>query len=523
MQNMKGIIYTRVSSDEQVKGTSLDTQEAACRAYCESRGIEVLKVFREEGASAKTAERKILIEALEYCRINKGKVQAFVVWKLDRFARDSGDHHHVKRQLKVNGTTLHSATESIGETPTEEFLENMIAAAAQFDNGVRRQRSMNGMKAKLLQGIWPWRPPLGYIVSHFNRQDLKKTEPNHPDPIIFPIVQKGLKAYATGNFSQAEIVRMFEADGLHLILKKKRLHQQMLQRIVTYQIHFYAGILVNPWPSADGKDQYVKGLHKPMITEDELERILVIRTGRMPNQVKKNRFNPKFTLRRTVLCATCGHPLTGSSPMGRRVRYPYYHCYNRDCPRRSKGIPAGQVEDKFVEELFEVAPSEEQFANFSAIVLEEWAKHGAQFNANIDRHNAQLAVLEKQRERVYEMREDGSYTPEEFRERKTEVENKISEMRVALASAKMEQFDLDEALSFAKKQVSDLPHLWKDLSPELRLRFQKLVFPEGISYSPEKSFGIAKLGCIFELSQLSTAENSQLGCLLERSGNYFAF
>jgi len=79
---MKGIIYTRVSSDEQVKGTSLEFQEELCRKYCEQKGIEVLAVFREEGASAKTADRAEFLRAIEFCRKNKGKVDAFVVAKV---------------------------------------------------------------------------------------------------------------------------------------------------------------------------------------------------------------------------------------------------------------------------------------------------------------------------------------------------------------------------------------------------------------------------------------------------------
>ncbi|MSU44944.1 recombinase family protein, partial [Candidatus Nomurabacteria bacterium] len=51
---MKGIIYVRVSSEEQVKGTSLEFQEESCRKYCKDKSIEVIKVFREEGASAKS-------------------------------------------------------------------------------------------------------------------------------------------------------------------------------------------------------------------------------------------------------------------------------------------------------------------------------------------------------------------------------------------------------------------------------------------------------------------------------------
>ena len=51
---MKAVVYTRVSSNEQVKGTSLEDQESKCRKYCLEKGIEILKVFREEGESAKT-------------------------------------------------------------------------------------------------------------------------------------------------------------------------------------------------------------------------------------------------------------------------------------------------------------------------------------------------------------------------------------------------------------------------------------------------------------------------------------
>ncbi len=98
---MKAIIYIRVSSDEQVKGTSLDYQEEICRKYCKEKNIEVLEVFREEGASAKSTKRVEFLRAIEYCRKNKGKVQAFVVAKVDRFARNTEDHYMVRKVLKV--------------------------------------------------------------------------------------------------------------------------------------------------------------------------------------------------------------------------------------------------------------------------------------------------------------------------------------------------------------------------------------------------------------------------------------
>ncbi len=70
---MKGIIYTRVSSDEQIKGTSLDFQEEVCRNYCKEKGIEVLAVYREEGASAKSAERAEFLRSIEFSERTKAK------------------------------------------------------------------------------------------------------------------------------------------------------------------------------------------------------------------------------------------------------------------------------------------------------------------------------------------------------------------------------------------------------------------------------------------------------------------
>jgi site-specific DNA recombinase len=41
----KAIIYCRVSSVEQVDGTSLESQERMCREYADRQGIEVIEVL----------------------------------------------------------------------------------------------------------------------------------------------------------------------------------------------------------------------------------------------------------------------------------------------------------------------------------------------------------------------------------------------------------------------------------------------------------------------------------------------
>jgi site-specific DNA recombinase len=61
------VVYLRVSTEEQVENYSLDTQAEICQKEAERRGLGLIKVFREEGRSAKNIQgRPTLIELLEY-------------------------------------------------------------------------------------------------------------------------------------------------------------------------------------------------------------------------------------------------------------------------------------------------------------------------------------------------------------------------------------------------------------------------------------------------------------------------
>src|SRR3982751_3435981 len=97
------VIYVRVSTKEQTENLSLPTQLTACEEYCQRQGFEVLARFREEGESAKTADRTELQKLLQFCRTNKGAVQFVVVFNLTRFARDKYDHFALRAHLKSLG------------------------------------------------------------------------------------------------------------------------------------------------------------------------------------------------------------------------------------------------------------------------------------------------------------------------------------------------------------------------------------------------------------------------------------
>lgn len=497
---MKGIIYIRVSSEEQVKGTSLEHQDELCRNYCASKGIDVVGTYREEGASAKTADRAEFLRAIEYCRKNKGKIDAFVVYKVDRFARNTEDHFYVRKMLIEYGVTLHSVTEPIGNNPAEKFIETVLAGSAEFDNAVRTQRCVDGMIAKFNQGISPFTPPVGYKCPYTKKRGEKKNEPDRPDEELFPIIQKGLKAFSTGNYTQAEMMQLFDKLGLARIRGKKTI-PQFVSKIFGKYLKFYAGILTNPWTKEE-----IKGLHKPMITREELFKIKALLSGKGLN-VKHVRKNPQFPLRGTVICGHCGRMLTGSCSRGNGGKYLYYHCYNKDCPSYGRGIPKEDLETEFIGYLEKITPKQKFLDIFKKTVLNLWKEKVNDFETDTCKYEQLLSTLEDKRKRIFEMREDGSYTKEEFQERKEEVENEIMATKISLSETRIDKFDIEAALSYANNFISNLGKQWFDLAQSQR-RFQNMVFPEGIIYKRNEGFRTTRLGLIYELNRTSNGDIS---------------
>ena len=502
---MKGVIYTRVSSDEQVNGTSLDFQEEQCRKYCADKDVEVLTVFREEGASAKSTDRAEFLRAIEYCRKNKGNVGAFVVAKVDRFARNTEDHFRVRKQLLEYGVTLHSVSEPIGQDPVGKLIETILAGTSDFDNAIRRQRCSDGMSARVDGGIYPWHPPVGYACQNAKKQGLKKSVPDEPHKITFPIIQRGLQEMAAGLHNKIGLARRLDELGLAKARGKKTSPQFADALVEEHRLKFYAGWIWHPW-----KMEYKRGLHTPMIDDECVYKILAILSGKRQS-VAHNRHNPLFPLRGWALCSSCGRKLTGSSSRGEHGGiYHFYHCFNRECYVRGKGIRKDDLEKAFTAHLTKVTPREDWLAMFRASVVDYWKEQGVSFAQDVDTYERKLKMLDEKRKRIFDMREDGSYDKEEFQERKAEVENDILATKISLSEARIEQFDVEAAVTYATDFIRDLARQWVDLPHQLQPKFQNLIFPAGFTYDKKIGIGTPKLGYIYKLNQASATLNTPL-------------
>src|SRR5687768_6379123 len=99
----KAAIYTRVSTDKQEQGASLNVQLEACRSYCEQHGLVVVKEFRDV-LSGLNPTRPEYQEAVKLARSNA--VSKLVVWRFDRLGRDEAEYMTQLRDLRRLGVDV---------------------------------------------------------------------------------------------------------------------------------------------------------------------------------------------------------------------------------------------------------------------------------------------------------------------------------------------------------------------------------------------------------------------------------
>jgi len=123
----KCAIYLRVEGEHLSDGRlSLDEQEASCRTFCKSQGIQVSdeNIYRDI-ASGSQADRPGLQAMLK--AVKNHEFETVVVYKIDRLARKLPLFTSIINEL--SDVELRSATEPIETgTPMGKMMMNMLAS-----------------------------------------------------------------------------------------------------------------------------------------------------------------------------------------------------------------------------------------------------------------------------------------------------------------------------------------------------------------------------------------------------------
>lgn len=298
------LLYTRVSSDDQIKGTSLSVQLAEMKKFCAEQGYRIVGHFEDAGESAKTADRPGLIRSL--IEAKKIKADAFVVHKLDRLSRNATDGLSIKAALQKHGCSLVSISEPAGVDPAGQFFSTVLFAAAQFDNDIRGARSRSGMVSIAERGGWSFLAPFGFKLVR-RSDNLPVLEITHENPHA---VAQVLSGYADG-------VIAYPAATVQL----RRLGFDAEKSYAVFKQPVYGGILRSRLTLTD-----VVAAFPGFVPPETWYRLEQRRAAEAKKPNVRMMDNEGFPL--TVLrCPVCGKRLKGSfSKSGTGRKYPYYFC-----------------------------------------------------------------------------------------------------------------------------------------------------------------------------------------------------
>ena len=314
------VLYIRVSTEEQRKfGFSIETQTQTCLEFAQREGFCVRRIFTEdEGLSAGNLNRPEAQKMLKYCNDKNNKINAIIVWRLERLSRFNVDYHGTIRPILINrNIKLLSATEFNADTIEGEYMRNIMMCNAEYELSLIRFRTKENMKTIAKGGRRPAKAPIGYLNYHEKVDEKTIKKYIIVDDKIAPFIKRAFELYSTGMYS-------FETLGDYLYLegfKNPKTGEKYPARKFEWLLHnpFYIGKFT--W----GGELY-EGNHTPIISKELFYRVQAM----FENIDRTKKHDVQFAYTGLIKCADCDCYYTAQFKRGKNKRghYVYYSCSN---------------------------------------------------------------------------------------------------------------------------------------------------------------------------------------------------
>ena len=337
------VLYARKSSeseDRQIQ--SIDDQIKRLEQLAQDLNVDVGKIYTEAKSAKKPDNRLVFEELMQY--IENGQAQGILCWQINRLSRNPIDSARIQWLLQ-QGILQSIQTIDREYKPEDNVLLFSVESgmANQFvldlSKNVRR-----GMQSKVERGIYPHQAPAGYLNDVQNRQIVS-------DPDRFHILRRAWDFMLTGNYTAPQILQVLNGEWGYRSLKRKRSGDKPMAISGIYKLFtnlFYTGFF--EW---NGK-QY-KGIHKPMVTLVEYDRVQTVLGRKGKPRQKRHTFSYTGIMR----CGMCGCMITAETKTknikstGKIREYTYYHCTRKHrhlkCTQRS--VTAINLEKQIEREL----------------------------------------------------------------------------------------------------------------------------------------------------------------------------
>jgi site-specific DNA recombinase len=438
----RAVIYTRVSTDEQAdRGYSLGVQRDQLEKYCESKNIEILKVYVDDH-SAKSFDRPQFKEFLNYAKTHHPYIDYFLFVSWDRFSRNAPDAYEMLGRLKKWNIEAQAIMQPIDfSVPQNKVMLSIYLTLPEVDNDIRSQKVRSGMRGANKLGRWVRQAPMGYK--------------NRRDEVNKPIIVPAENAYLIREAFEEIVKDVRTLNDIRLELNRKGFKVSRSNFSILVRNPVYIGKIVIP-AFEDEPEQIVEGLHEGIVSEELFNEVQLVLSGRKKKLNKHNctvKDREELPLRGLLSCSNCGNHVTGSASKSKSgKKHFYYHCMKCGKERFRADLVNGELE-----QLLEAIQITEEVEQLHALILEKELQGNVKTKAQqLSTFTQELTKLEERKAQLQKTFLAGQITPSDYSELKPIIENQLMDLKSKIGKLKGQNNTLSQQLN---EKLMILPNL----------------------------------------------------------------
>ena len=346
MSNIKAGLYSRVSTDIQMEGYSIDAQKDFLMSYCKMHEIEEYEFYTDGGYTGSNINRPDLNRLID--DVERGIINLVVVFKLDRLSRSQKDTLFlIEEVFNPNNCGFVSIKENFDtNTPFGKAMVGILSVFAQLERETILERTKIGRRKRAEEGLWYGTGNLPFAYDYDANTGILI-----PNKEKVELVKKMIELYLQG-IPLTQVAEIFH-------MKDQTLRNILMSRVNIGMIPY--------------KDEEFIGKHKPIIDRETYDKVQQKMKDRAVTYKHAN-----YLLAGKIICGKCGAKYRYQKAGNTSVRL---YCYSRQKSKKhlvkdencnNKTYYDYEIEEEVIKDLITMSLDENKFRqnmNISQVTL----------------------------------------------------------------------------------------------------------------------------------------------------------
>ncbi len=416
---VRAALYLRVSTGRQADNDlSIPDQRRQAKAYCASRGWEIIADYVEPGASATDDRRPEFQRMIDAATTKPPAFDVILVHSFSRFFRDQFQLEFYVRQLAKNGVRLVSITQELGDDPMSNMIRQIMALFDEYQSKENAKHTLRAMKENARQGFWNGAlPPIGYRIVEAAEQrghrikktleiDLIQAETVR---LIYRLAREGNGS--SGSMGVKSIAKHLNESGIRT-RDGGRWGVDAVHKVLTRTT--YIGrhrFNTKYWKTRERKPdaEVVEMAVPPIIDAAEFEAVQTLLKTRSPAMTAPRVVSGPTLLTGICFCAACGGAMTLRT--GKSGRYRYYTCCTKarqgETGCKGRTVPMEKLDSVVAEHIEQRLLQPKRLEEILSRVLDRRKDRAERRTTHIAELRKRAAEAEAKLKRLYDAIENG--------------------------------------------------------------------------------------------------------------------